>query len=427
MGERLIDNLARALAEPMPRRHAVRLLGVTLVAAAVPGMRPGLALGRRSACDLGCGDNVRACPRVVSGGTGPPLCCGSPATRYICGGTPAAPTCIDTCTGPNDVPCPGARRDFDGCIDFICCKKPDRCVNRTCEPVCPPERSGCGLCCAAGQYCDRARNMCCNPDPSLVCRGPEKRCKAAADFAVEEYERESCSKSRSPTKNIHYSFTTGKSVGSHREEAANILGCFAYAEAVMRRLRYSECRQVADDSLCPAGVSCDERSGLCAKPLCPRNSSLTEAQQAQRGPPEIRSPAARFVSGPPRVRAELRRHEPKLHRDAGQVGRALDRKPTAARRRALASALDRYRRDVEALIRDVEQIGKADASARSAAAATVTTLNHTSSGLSDFADALRASGKSKSISLGKRSRRSFRQAAVSSRKARRVLGCGKEC
>jgi hypothetical protein len=127
------------------------------------------------------------------------------------------------------------------------------------------------------------------------------------------------------------------------------------------------------------------------------------------------------------VRAELNRHESALNRDVVQLERALDRKPTAARQRALASALDRYRRDVEALVSGVEQIGKADPSASAAAKATLTTLRHMSSGLADFADALRAAGRSKSISLGKRGRRSFTQAAVSSRKARRLLGCGEGC
>lgn len=36
MSESFFDDLARTLARPMPRRRAVRLLGVALVTAAVP-------------------------------------------------------------------------------------------------------------------------------------------------------------------------------------------------------------------------------------------------------------------------------------------------------------------------------------------------------------------------------------------------------
>ena len=45
--ERSFDDLARALAEPMPRRRAVRVIGASLVAIAVPGISPpGARAGR---------------------------------------------------------------------------------------------------------------------------------------------------------------------------------------------------------------------------------------------------------------------------------------------------------------------------------------------------------------------------------------------
>ncbi len=98
MGERHLDDLARALAVPMPRRRALRLLGSTLIATAVPGLWPRVGLAGRSAtCDAGCGSDVRACPRVVNLGTGPPVCCGSPARRYSCEGTIFDPVCVDRC------------------------------------------------------------------------------------------------------------------------------------------------------------------------------------------------------------------------------------------------------------------------------------------------------------------------------------------
>lgn len=41
--ERFFDDLARKLAEPMPRRRAVRVIGASLVAVAAPGVAPRIA------------------------------------------------------------------------------------------------------------------------------------------------------------------------------------------------------------------------------------------------------------------------------------------------------------------------------------------------------------------------------------------------
>jgi hypothetical protein len=153
-GEHFFDDLARILAEPMPRRRAVRLLGATLVAAAVPGVRTGPALARRTArCDGGCGEDVRACPRVVNLGIGEPLCCGSPARQFRCGGNPSAPTCVDTC--PDGIPCQGPP-DSTGCSTFNCCNRFQfsGCVDGECIPNCNEGQSQCGKnCCDGAEYC----------------------------------------------------------------------------------------------------------------------------------------------------------------------------------------------------------------------------------------------------------------------------------
>ncbi|HUF01858.1 MAG TPA: hypothetical protein VMN35_05490, partial [Gaiellaceae bacterium] len=41
--ERFFDDLARTLAEPMPRRRAVRVIGASLAALAIPGVSPNVA------------------------------------------------------------------------------------------------------------------------------------------------------------------------------------------------------------------------------------------------------------------------------------------------------------------------------------------------------------------------------------------------
>jgi secretory phospholipase A2 len=142
MSNGLLDELARALVRPMPRRQAVRLLGATIVAAAVPGMRPRLALARRgdTKCDYGCGQDVRGCPHVVQ--LAPTvICCGSPARRYTCvGGLYEPNPCRDICDGPNDVPCKGVKGE-DGCSEFHCCKEPHVCKNGRCSETCKHRQS----------------------------------------------------------------------------------------------------------------------------------------------------------------------------------------------------------------------------------------------------------------------------------------------
>lgn len=139
--ERFFDDLARTLAEAMPRRRVLRLVGASLLTLSVPGMRPD-AVGARSTatCDAGCGSDVRACPRLVQGAVGPPKCCGSPARRYRCEGTWLEPVCVDGCAGKNDDPCPGEKWS-DGCAEFHCCKKPSRCINGACSESCTHRRS----------------------------------------------------------------------------------------------------------------------------------------------------------------------------------------------------------------------------------------------------------------------------------------------
>jgi len=210
MGEKLIDDLARALVQPMPRRRALRVLGSTLVAVAVPGMRPGPAFARRRAtCDAGCGPDVRACPKVVNLGTGPPLCCGAPARRYSCEGSIFEPVCVDRCKGPNDIPCTG-KKDQDGCSAFTCCKRPEfkGCDDGDCIPNCGWPAGSCKrtcgkTCCERGEICNNGKcvgcgfnaqpcgsgdcketrccktgTRCCFNQGSTACCGPDQTCKA---------------------------------------------------------------------------------------------------------------------------------------------------------------------------------------------------------------------------------------------------------
>ena len=150
----------------MPRRRAVRVVGASLAAFAVPGVSPRMALGA-SASNHGCGADVRACPRIVNLGTAPPLCCGAPARRYICEGTPANPTCKDSCT--TGEPCKSTRKDQDGFSYFQCCKRPtEKCLNDACVPNCALQgKRQCGKsCCEVGEKCVNDRCVVCGPGES---------------------------------------------------------------------------------------------------------------------------------------------------------------------------------------------------------------------------------------------------------------------
>jgi hypothetical protein len=151
MSRTLLDDLARTLAEPMPRRRALRLLGGTLAAAVVPGMRPSGTWASTP--------GTRTCQNV----RGQVWTC--PVRKYLqCGPTPDNP-CIDECTGPGRIPCPSSG-GFDCCMDHaldgsVACK------NGTCQLTCKGvEKSGsvklteCGEeCCTPQQQCKSGKRV----------------------------------------------------------------------------------------------------------------------------------------------------------------------------------------------------------------------------------------------------------------------------
>jgi FecR protein len=94
-----LDGLARTLAQPMPRRRAVRVMAVGFVAAAFPALRP-----RRAVAQGGCGPST--CQDLFPGYKCCPLgqCC--PGDAYCCAQTreccPAGEVCLDK---PGSVEC----------------------------------------------------------------------------------------------------------------------------------------------------------------------------------------------------------------------------------------------------------------------------------------------------------------------------------
>ena len=207
--ERFFDDLARTLAEPMPRRRAVRVIGASLVAIAAPGFSPRLASAAtawprtpfspttpRRAATCAAGDIVckydgnLCCP---GGPRGRPACCPtkSPLSGFHgCCKTEAHCCCGNTCCDPVTqrcvCPAPGGRGGvcapkcklldpFSFDCGITCCKSYERCVNGECKPCdtqsCQPYKSGRTICCPKG-------TKCCANNTSTACCGPNQVCKA---------------------------------------------------------------------------------------------------------------------------------------------------------------------------------------------------------------------------------------------------------
>ena len=151
MSERFFDDLARTLASPMPRRRALRLVGATLVAAAVPGLRSRAA----SAAGSDCGTEQNPCSKFCKGSG--LAACGRESTND-CG----------------QVGC-----SLQGCYKVAyteCCRAGDEapwfCPINMCGKVrpeckkCPPDR-------VCGTKCCPDDESCVSPNRSLCCKKGE--------------------------------------------------------------------------------------------------------------------------------------------------------------------------------------------------------------------------------------------------------------
>ena len=176
MTDRTVDELARRLAAPMPRRRVLRLLGAALALAALPSVRAAKAgaagpppnkrvsvTGRDLriidmpegpfGSDVQCGDRicsptyncVKCCPGTDGGGS----CC----------------TCYQTCRpggaglcGDEWIGCPPDGRPFCGPKGHCCAANESCWRGAICVPICKPTEELCdGECCAPEEECITAR------------------------------------------------------------------------------------------------------------------------------------------------------------------------------------------------------------------------------------------------------------------------------
>jgi hypothetical protein len=171
-GERMsefLDQLARNLAEPMPRSRALRLVAVTVAAGALPGLRA----GRASAASLAtrrtsytCNEFIPWKCRCPNGSTGAAFerCC---QANQQCSCTPTAAICIPCkgrlCLGSNQPTsagkcCPPNYKCTQKGSLSACCSPEQEPSDGTCK--CPKGKKACGP------------TSCCDPKTE-VCLGDE--------------------------------------------------------------------------------------------------------------------------------------------------------------------------------------------------------------------------------------------------------------
>lgn len=158
MSESFFDDLARTLAQPMPRRRAVRVLGAALVTAVLPGVSARAAFAGRMLST--CEPNTRECKCPSAGGRFFVACCPTnhPTLKYTCECF-GEPDPRAQCTAQRICP-PGSTKCGNDC-----CEPYENCVGGRCECN---ERCG-SKCCEEGASCaSEARSLCC-PKKWKVC------------------------------------------------------------------------------------------------------------------------------------------------------------------------------------------------------------------------------------------------------------------
>ncbi len=187
------DDLARTLAEPMPRRRAFRFTGAAIVASVLPALRPRAAsadgCGPDTLCESLCHSlgHIGPCGTDVQNSCGQTVCrlegCLSPGEKCCRGGDhPWICNETDRCgsaSGPHCVACPDERQ-----CGKACCKSDQFCASRNRELCCKQGDNGClvpgsseGICCPPGKQCcfNKDRAECCGANQS--CKGGKCVCK----------------------------------------------------------------------------------------------------------------------------------------------------------------------------------------------------------------------------------------------------------
>lgn len=181
------DDLARTLAEPMPRRRALRIAGAGLLASMVPGLRPGGALASPCGPDTPCSSVCTADGDIGACGTETKNACGQIGCRLegclhagekCCRGGDHPWICNeeDRCgsaNGPHCISCPEERK-----CGKACCKSDEFCGSRNRELCCKKGDNACLVPGSPQGACCRPGTQCCFNKSGAACCTSEQTCKS---------------------------------------------------------------------------------------------------------------------------------------------------------------------------------------------------------------------------------------------------------
>ena len=117
----------------MPRRRALRVLGASLSAAAVPTLRASPAGARTRRSSVACRGDQRTCQKGAEKNF-EEYCCPPPSWQFHCGGEDTSYRCVNMCTGRFAFPCTATVRHPESGINGVCC---DRRYHSKCQPIGP--------------------------------------------------------------------------------------------------------------------------------------------------------------------------------------------------------------------------------------------------------------------------------------------------
>jgi hypothetical protein len=250
MGEKLLDDLARALAEPMPRRRALRLMGSVLVATSFP--RAAFARTRRPARSTKCGPDQRVCREF----TDEEYCCRSPSWQFFCGAKRGQ--CLNMCAGGTKFPCTGLISDRFSGINGVCC---DRRYHSGCRPDNPRDRlSGGG-----------SRPQC------IPCTG--KTCGPNKSFKTSDPRRWTCCERPNTCRNGVCRCPDGRtSCGGKKccKRSQECMQCYDSDSADTTVTGEVKC--CGKDELCCINRCCKNDEACCNGRCCPKDTSCARAR-----------------------------------------------------------------------------------------------------------------------------------------------------